>query len=306
MEVITFLGYLLLRRSVLLLVILGGIVFAIIRWKRHPRVSLITLLALVLYLVESSAFAFVFHYLPRFFNTLKLSDNNISVLDSVLSLVDDFGFAAVLILLVAAAFTGRVGENATPPHANSGHAVPSSDIGSENPVVYGDSPLETRSWSLATQLGIPGLNKIIIIAGVIILGILILIIGVALMLISPTLLWQETVPGAGPFGFPLIRTTDYRVGTWLCGVALLIVGGITSALGVIAAFLVGYKAGMFDTSEKDKELYPANTSHQIVAGEPRLRFLHQVLYSLRLSQLARPPEFQTLGVGGFIVPQPSN
>lgn len=107
MELITFLGYLLLRRAVLLLVLLGGIVLAIVRWKRHPRVSLMTTIALVLYLIESFAFAFLVHYLPRFFDTLHLSANNISTLDSVLQLVDDFAFAAVLILLVAAAFSQR-------------------------------------------------------------------------------------------------------------------------------------------------------------------------------------------------------
>lgn len=113
MEVITFLGYLLLRRAVLLLVILGGIVFAIVRSRRHPRVSLITILALGMYLVESFAFAFLFHYLPKFFETLKLSDKGISTLDTVLQLVDDFGFAAVLILLVAAAFSQRTSILAT-------------------------------------------------------------------------------------------------------------------------------------------------------------------------------------------------
>jgi hypothetical protein len=113
MEIITFLGYLLLRRAVLLLVIVAGIVFAVVRWKRHPRVSLMTTLALGLYLVESFAFAFLFHYLPRFFDTLRLSPNNISTLDSLLQLVDDFAFVAVLILLVAAAFTGRGRKPAT-------------------------------------------------------------------------------------------------------------------------------------------------------------------------------------------------
>ena len=113
MELITFLGYLLLRRAVLLLVILAGIGLAIVRWKRHPRVSLMTTMALGLYLVESFAFAFLFHYLPRFFDMLRLSSNNMSTLDSLLQLVDDFAFAAVLILLVAAAFTGRGREPAT-------------------------------------------------------------------------------------------------------------------------------------------------------------------------------------------------
>src|SRR6266550_4288262 len=35
---------------------------------------------------------------------------------------------------------------------------------------------------------------------------------------------------------------------------------------------------------------PARAAEQIVAGQPRLRVLHQVFISLRLSRLARPPE----------------
>ena len=107
MELVTFLGYLLLRRAVLLLVILGGSVLAIARWKRHPRVSLMTTIALGLYVIELFVFAFLFHYFPQVFGTLHLSDSNIGMLDSVLQLVDDFAFAAVLILLGAAAFTRR-------------------------------------------------------------------------------------------------------------------------------------------------------------------------------------------------------
>src|SRR5437667_9285909 len=103
MEVITFLGHLLLVRAVLLLVILGGIVCAFVRWKHHPRVSLITIIGLSFYLLESFAFSFLFHYFPSFFDTLHLSPNNVSVLDSVFQLLDDFAFAVVLILLVVAA-----------------------------------------------------------------------------------------------------------------------------------------------------------------------------------------------------------
>jgi len=109
MEVITFLLYLVLRRAVLLLVVLAGIVFAFARWKRHPRVSLMTVLGLGIYLIDAFAFALLFHYLPRFFDSLKLTSQNISILDSVLQVCDDFVYAAVLILLVAAAFSQRRG-----------------------------------------------------------------------------------------------------------------------------------------------------------------------------------------------------
>lgn len=104
---ITFLLYLFLKKSLLLLLVLGGIGFAIARWKRHPRVSLMTVLALGLYLLETFTFAILYHWLPNFFYSLKLTAQNISTLESVLQVIDDFVYAAVLILLVVAAFSGR-------------------------------------------------------------------------------------------------------------------------------------------------------------------------------------------------------
>jgi hypothetical protein len=111
--VITFLLYLLLKKAILLLLVLGGMGFAIVRWKRHPRVSLLTVLALGFYLLQSLTFALLYRWLPTFFYSLKLTAQNISTLDSVLQLIEDFAFVAVLILLVAAAFTGRNRERAT-------------------------------------------------------------------------------------------------------------------------------------------------------------------------------------------------
>lgn len=109
----TFLLYLFLKKSLLLLLVLGGIGFAIARWKRHPRVSLMTVLAMGLYLLETFTFAILYYWLPNFFYSLKLTAQNISTLDSVLQVIDDFAYAVVLILLVAAAFTGRSRERAT-------------------------------------------------------------------------------------------------------------------------------------------------------------------------------------------------
>jgi hypothetical protein len=111
--VITFLLYLLVKKSILLLLVLGGMGFAIARWKRHPRVSLMTVLALGLYLLETLTFAVLYYMLPNFFYSLKLTAQNISTLESVLQIIDDFAYAAVLILLVSAAFTERGRERAT-------------------------------------------------------------------------------------------------------------------------------------------------------------------------------------------------
>ena len=83
--------------------------------------------------------------------------------------------------------------------------------------------------SLATQLGIAGLNKRTVIA----VGIVIAIIGVGVIIISPNLLFVEH-SSSGPndiFGMGIERTTDLRSVALFLGVALLIVGGIVSAVG---------------------------------------------------------------------------
>jgi uncharacterized membrane protein YoaK (UPF0700 family) len=99
--------YMFARRIPMLLVTLGGIVFAITRWKRHPRVSLITVLALALYWVEAFVFLCIRYWLPNLVVSLKLSSSGINALFVVISVLDDFAFAVVIILLVAAAFSGR-------------------------------------------------------------------------------------------------------------------------------------------------------------------------------------------------------
>lgn len=67
---------------------------------------------------------------------------------------------------------------------------------------------------------------------VIAFGIIIAIIGVALMIISPSLLFTETVPDFIPGrGQTTQHTNDLRNIALLSGIALLIVGGIISAIG---------------------------------------------------------------------------
>jgi hypothetical protein len=107
MGLTSYLFYMFARRIPMLLVSLGGIVFAIARWKRHPRVSLMTVLALALYWVEAFVFLCLRYWLPNLIEALKISGSAINVLLVVISLLDDFAFAVVIILLVAAAFSGR-------------------------------------------------------------------------------------------------------------------------------------------------------------------------------------------------------
>jgi hypothetical protein len=105
-----FLHYFLLRlarRLPMLLLCLTGIIFAVIRWKRHPRVSLMTLSALVIYLVEALVFIVFLYWVPDLMQTMRLSPSASGWAYSVIFFIEDFVFAAILLLLVGAAFTGR-------------------------------------------------------------------------------------------------------------------------------------------------------------------------------------------------------
>ena len=113
MSLTSYFLYMFARRIPMLLVTLGGIVFAIKRWKRHPRVSLMTVLALALYWVEAFVFLCIRYWLPNLVEALKLSSTAINVLFVVISVLDDFAFAVIIILLVAAAFSGRRPATAT-------------------------------------------------------------------------------------------------------------------------------------------------------------------------------------------------
>jgi len=107
MGLTSYFFYMFARRTPMLLVSVGGIVFAIARWKRHPRASLMTMLALALYWVEAFVYICIRYWLPRFVEAMRLSGKAINVLFIVISVLDDFAFAVVIILLVGAAFTGR-------------------------------------------------------------------------------------------------------------------------------------------------------------------------------------------------------
>jgi hypothetical protein len=91
----------------MLLVVAGGIVFAIVRWKRHPRVSLMTLLGLAIYFVSTLFFLVLLHNVIGLHEALHISYRQIGYIQTMLFVLDDFTYAAVLILLVAAAFTQR-------------------------------------------------------------------------------------------------------------------------------------------------------------------------------------------------------
>jgi hypothetical protein len=99
------------RRSPVILVVLAGLIIALVRWKRHPRVSLMAALALFLYFVRFTLFTIFNYYLPNLFaGVFHASDEGVSWAYTALFFFEDLAFAGIVILLVAAAFSQR-GQN---------------------------------------------------------------------------------------------------------------------------------------------------------------------------------------------------
>ena len=89
-----------------MLVVLAGIVFAIARWKRHPKASALTVAGLVIFQFQSLAFSSAYYFLPRLATqgwTWAAIDN----LSIVLDVCHDIFFAGAIALLAAAIFIGR-------------------------------------------------------------------------------------------------------------------------------------------------------------------------------------------------------
>ena len=104
---------LILRRSPLLLVIIAGMVFAMIHWRRHARVSLLAVIALAIYLFEFFVLTAFNRRLPGLLELARVAPRNFGTVYTTVFFLEDFILAAVVILLVAAAFTGRGRERAT-------------------------------------------------------------------------------------------------------------------------------------------------------------------------------------------------
>src|SRR5947207_15811893 len=104
---IQYLLAMILQRAPLLLVLLGGILFSIVRWKRHPKVSLITLIGLVLYIVHFLVFTSLTYSVLTFRETMHWSYAAANNIFEVLNVLSDISFAIIIVIMVTAAFTGR-------------------------------------------------------------------------------------------------------------------------------------------------------------------------------------------------------
>ena len=97
----------LVRRSPMLLVALGGIVFAIVRWKLHPRASILTVIALLLFVLDLFGFFILLNFMPDLIVSALRTPKMVDWFYFFLYFFDDFIYALVLILLIAAAYTQR-------------------------------------------------------------------------------------------------------------------------------------------------------------------------------------------------------
>ena|SRR6185436_12116825 len=105
-----FLYYFLLmaaRRLPMLLFAAGAILFSLIRWRRNPRASVMTAVAFVIYLIDWLLFTIFLYWFPELTRTWRLSITAREWIDGIIFFCEDFVGAAIIILLTAAAFTGR-------------------------------------------------------------------------------------------------------------------------------------------------------------------------------------------------------
>jgi len=108
MDTTTFLLRSVLLRAPVLLVFAVGVIVAIVRWKRHPKVSLLTLLGLFIWQFEALAFTFLHYRMNEWFRANNWnSESQIRAIFAV-NVAQDLLYSVMLILLVVAAFSRRV------------------------------------------------------------------------------------------------------------------------------------------------------------------------------------------------------
>jgi hypothetical protein len=99
-----------------LITIVGCLIFAAIRWKRSPRVSLVVVISLVLLLLHGPIFAAIYQWVPDLFidrNTFR-GPSYSSVVMLVIGFVYHTALAIPFVLLFVAIFMRR-----NRPHAET-------------------------------------------------------------------------------------------------------------------------------------------------------------------------------------------
>ena len=103
-----------LMASPTILVAFVGCLLAIFRWKRHPKVSLLALIAFLIYMGSSVFFPLIYAILPTFLRSSAWSTQSYSVLYRGMSLLHYLIEAVALALLLAAVLAGRSPQQPNP------------------------------------------------------------------------------------------------------------------------------------------------------------------------------------------------
>ena len=93
-----------------MLVLLTCMIFAVIRWKRHPRVSLMVLVSLGWMLVHGVLYSMIYNWIPDWLIQSADPPNSERVAQNVylvLGLVSNGSLAIAFTVLLAAIFTQR-------------------------------------------------------------------------------------------------------------------------------------------------------------------------------------------------------
>ena len=80
---------------------------AIIRFRWHPRVSVLTLAGVVIYFLRLVFFPVVFYYVPDMGRSLHLTGSQLNWSYTALNVLDDACIAFVAVFFVVAAFSSR-------------------------------------------------------------------------------------------------------------------------------------------------------------------------------------------------------
>ena len=102
----TYFEFMFRGRWPMLLFALTGIVVAILLRKRHPKVSWLTALGLLLFIAQSLSFATVFYLLPRL-HERGFSYGSLNNLYLLVAFCRDIFYSGVIALLVGAVLSQR-------------------------------------------------------------------------------------------------------------------------------------------------------------------------------------------------------
>jgi hypothetical protein len=94
------------RRWPVMLLMLVGLIVSIVRWKRHPRVSLLAVAGILLYITQWLIFGTAFYQMPTLHDR-GFSYQSLIYIYLLVEICQDFVYSGVIVLLISAALAQR-------------------------------------------------------------------------------------------------------------------------------------------------------------------------------------------------------